>query len=140
MNNETERARLARVYSQMSVGALQEIASEPKALTTLAKQILTQEMTKRGLSTEMLTESNAEVVPPQVSGPLIVVKHFSAMAAAIVAKSVLDSAEIDSFLSGENVARMIYPNLSDGVKLMVRPEDLDAATALLDESANEASE
>jgi hypothetical protein len=140
MNNERERARLARVYAEMSDEALQEISAEPQSLTALAGEVLAQELRKRGLSTESLSESSAEAVLPRISGPLVVVKHFSALATAIVAKSVLDSAEIDSFLSDENVVRMVYPNLVGGVKLMVRPEDLETAALLLNQAETEATE
>jgi hypothetical protein len=55
---------------------------------------------------------------------------------AFVAKSILDSAEIDSFLADENIVRLdwLYSNLVGGAKLMVRPEDLDEAIKLLAEA------
>jgi len=79
--------------------------------------------------------------PRTYSGPLMMVKRFRDLPQAFVAKSILDSAEIDSFLADENIVRIdwFYSNLVGGSKLMVRPEDLDAAKALLDESENDAN-
>ena len=56
------------------------------------------------------------------------------MPEAQIAESILDSAGIDCFLADENAIRMdwLWSNLLGGFKLMVRPEDLDAATQLLD--------
>jgi hypothetical protein len=64
------------------------------------------------------------------------VKRFRDLPEAVVAKSILDSAEIDSFLADENIVRLdwFYSNLVGGAKLMVRPEDLEEATRLLDEA------
>ena len=80
--------------------------------------------------------------PQGYSGPLVMVKRFRDLPEAFVAKSILDSAEIDSFLADENIVRIdwLYSNLVGGAKLMVRPEDLDEAKALLDEAANEMAE
>ena len=64
-------------------------------------------------------------------GPLVMARRFKGLAEAMVAKSILDSAEIDSFLTDEKVIGMVYPNLIGMIKLMVRPEDLDAAVELL---------
>ena len=62
------------------------------------------------------------------------VKRFRDMPEAQIAESILDSAGIDCFLADENTIRMdwLWSNLLGGFKLMVRPEDLDAATQLLD--------
>jgi hypothetical protein len=90
-----------------------------------------------GMMRHMMDESEQEK-KPKYSGPLVMVKRFRDLPEAFVAKSILDSAEIDSFLADENVVRIdwLYSNLVGGAKLMVRPEDLDEATKLLDESAN----
>jgi|SRR5215475_9467128 len=69
----------------------------------------------------------------QISGPLAMVKRFYALTEALVAKSVLDSAGIDSLLTDEDVVQLVYPNLVGGLKLMVRPEDLETAAQLLNE-------
>lgn len=136
MDNETERARLARIYSELSDEGLAELAADEKSLTEVAKQALQAELSVRGI------ESAGNVNEPrQYSGPLVMVKRFRDLPEAFVAKSILDSAQIDSFLADQNLVRMdwLYSNLVGGMKLMVRPEDLEEATKLLDEQANEAN-
>jgi hypothetical protein len=70
-------------------------------------------------------------------GPLVVAKRFKGLPDAFVAKSILDSAGIDSFFTDEKVLGMVYPSLIDTVKLMVRPEDLEAAVQLLSRTSAE---
>src|SRR5215470_17116383 len=132
---ETERARLARTYSEMSDEALKDLAADDKSLTETAKQVLEAELASRGI--EKAKPATEE--PRQHSGPLVMVKRFRDLPEAFVARSILDSAEIDSFLADENLVRIdwFYSNLIGGAKLMVRPEDFEEAKALLDESANE---
>jgi hypothetical protein len=72
----------------------------------------------------------------KTSGPLAMVKRFYAITEALVAKSALDSAGIDSLLADEDVVQMVYPNLVGGLKLMVRPEDLETAVQLLSQVAS----
>jgi Putative prokaryotic signal transducing protein len=153
MTNETERARLARIYSGMSDEALADFAADEKSLTETARQVLQAEMSARGIDAVKKPEVVAaadEVLdvpfqpqnePRQYSGPLAMVKRFRDLPEALVAKSILDSAQIDSFLADENVVRIdwFYSNLVGGAKLMVRPEDLEEAAKLLDEQANEAN-
>lgn len=72
-------------------------------------------------------------------GPLVMVRRFRGLPEAMVAKSILDSAEIDSFLTDEKVIGMVYPNLIGMIKLMVRPEDLEAAVQMLGQASAEES-
>jgi hypothetical protein len=137
MDNETERARLARIYSELSDEGLAELAADEKSLTEVAKQALQAELSVRGIE----RAGDVKDEPRQYSGPLVMVKRFRDLPEAFVAKSILDSARIDSFLADQNLVRMdwLYSNLVGGMKLMVRPEDLEEATKLLDEQANEAN-
>jgi hypothetical protein len=151
MDNETERARLARIYSELSDEGLAELAADEKSLTEVAKQALQAELSVRGIESaenvKAVSDTNeaanaslhGEDEPRQYSGPLVMVKRFRDLPEAFVAKSILDSARIDSFLADQNLVRMdwLYSNLVGGMKLMVRPEDLEEATKLLDEQANE---
>jgi Putative prokaryotic signal transducing protein len=135
MNNESERERLARIYAEMGEEELRQLAADEKSLTEVARETLEAELTSRGIG--KLQPLAKE--PRQYSGPLVMVKRFRDLPEAFVARSILDSAEIDSFLADENLVRIdwFYSNLIGGAKLMVRPEDFQEATALLDESANE---
>ncbi|HWY45155.1 MAG TPA: hypothetical protein VNX66_16775 [Candidatus Sulfotelmatobacter sp.] len=71
------------------------------------------------------------------SGPLVMVKRFYALTEALLAKSVLDSAGMASLLTDEDVVQWMYPNLVGGLKLMVRPEDLESAVQLLSQTSAE---
>ncbi len=130
-DNETERERLARTYAEMSDLEVLEIAVKEETLSGTEKEVLEKELMKRGLNTQVMPETVAEAGTKQTSGPLVVVKRFTTLAAASLAKSVLDSAKIDSILTGEKIMGMVYPNLIGAVKLMVRPEDMDTASELL---------
>ena len=144
-NHETERARLANVYSNMSDEELAQILADENSLTDVAKTVLQAELAARGVKRDEPAASAAAELPPhedpavatpQYSGPLAMVKRFRDLPEAVVAKSILDSAEIDSFLADENIVRLdwFYSNLVGGAKLMVRPEDLEEATRLLAEA------
>ena len=134
-DHEKERVRLARAYSEMSDEALKELGEDPSTLTEVAKNILASEIASRGI--EISRKPAKE--PRQYSGPLVLAKRFRDLPEAFVARSILDSAQIDSFLADENLVRIdwLYSNLIGGAKLMVRPEDLEEAKVLLDESSNE---
>lgn len=142
-DHETERDRLARVYSKMSDDELAEILGDEKSLTETAKAVLGTELGSRGIPWDpAIAETQAQgsrtndANAPQYAGPLVMVKRFRDLPEAFVAKSILDSAEIASFLADENIVRLdwLYSNLVGGAKLMVRPEDLDEAAKLLAEA------
>jgi hypothetical protein len=66
---------------------------------------------------------------------LIVVRRFRDLMEAELAKGKLASAGIDSLIADENIVRMdwFYSNAIGGLRLIVKPEDADAARDLLDE-------
>ena len=67
---------------------------------------------------------------------LVVVRQFVDVPSALLAKSVLDSAEVDCFLADANTVRMdwLYSNAIGGVKLVVREEDVESVNQLLEQS------
>jgi Putative prokaryotic signal transducing protein len=69
----------------------------------------------------------------------VIVGRYLFLPDAQVAKSILDSAGIESFLADENVVRMdwFYSNAVGGIKLLVRHEDAETAKKLLEESSAE---
>jgi hypothetical protein len=147
-NGESERARLKRLYSGLSDAGLMELAQDAASLTELAREVLSAEMGSRGIAWkfEPASGTNKEATEPRVekersprgiSGPLVMVKRYRDMPEAAVAESILDSAGIDCFLADENTIRMdwLWSNLLGGFKLMVRPEDLEEAKKLLEQSA-----
>ena len=65
----------------------------------------------------------------------VVIRRFRDMPAALLGKSILDSAGIESFLSDQNTIRMdwLWSNALGQLRLWVRQEDAQAATELLDQ-------
>jgi len=142
-NNETERARLTGIYSKMTDDELAEILGDEKSLTEIAKAALGAELSSRGIAWEPASGGKQaqefpadDVDAAQHSEPLVMVKRFRDLPEALIAKSILDSAQLDSFLADETTVRFswFYSNLIGGAKLMVRPEDLDEAIKLLAEA------
>ncbi len=64
---------------------------------------------------------------------LVGLRQFLDLPEAPLAKSRLESAGIECFLMDDNMVRINWPNLVGGAKLLVNEEDVDAATAILDE-------
>jgi hypothetical protein len=125
---EEERERLARWYGEMSEEELQEIAKQEGSLTDLAREVIRAEMLRRGLKVEQLTESS---MGDQGMKPAKI-RDFMFLPDALVAKSILDSAGIESFLADETTMRMgMWSTLISGVKLWVQQEDAETAMALL---------
>ena len=149
---DRERARLQALYAAMSDEELQEVADDADSLTHVARTTLRAEMLRRGLEAP---ETNPRVEgvgshpaaqnlvvagggERQASGPVIVGRYRD-LAIASVAKSILDSAGIESFLADDNVIRMdwFYSNAVGGIKLFVRGEDAAEARQLLESQAPE---
>ena len=61
------------------------------------------------------------------------------MPEALLAKSMLDSAGIESVLGDENLVRLdwFYSNLVGGIELMVREEDAETARKVLEQNPGE---
>jgi hypothetical protein len=133
----SERPQFALRYSKLSDEALKELASDAANLTNVAREALLAELAKRGIEIELPTGANSVDEQVKHSGPLVMVKRFRDLPEAFVARSILDSAEIDSFLADGNLVRIdwLYSNLIGGAKLMVKPEDFEEAVKLLEESA-----
>jgi hypothetical protein len=125
---EEERERLARWYGAIGEEELRDIAKQEGSLTDVAREVIRAEMLRRGLKVDQLTESPAGdggMKPAKI-------RDFMFLPDALVAKSILDSAGIESFLADETTMRMgLWSTLIGGVKLWVRQEDAETATALL---------
>lgn len=136
---DKERKRLRHVYADMEDGELQKIARDADGLTDVARDELQAEMGRRGIKTPA-KRSKADAKQPGPA-PVMVGRYFF-LPDAQVAKSILDSAGIESFLADENLVRMdwLYANAVGGIKLLVRHEDAETARKLLEESSAEPSE
>ena len=136
---ERERQRLDALYSGMTDDELQKIDEDPASLTELARQTLRGEMNRRGL-----------VDPPKETGAndepefqkLVLLRQFRDLPEALLAKGALESAGIETFLADDNMVRMDWfiSNFIGGIKIKVKPEDLEAAQEILDQPIPEGFE
>jgi hypothetical protein len=139
-DTEKERWRLSRLYGSMSDGEVEKLAADAGSLSDAAKWALKMDLSRRGLKTKL-----EEPGPPPVAAKLskvVNLRQYMTLPEALLAKSILDSAGIESFLGDQNIIRMDWflSNALGGVKLRVREEDLEVATALLDQSRADAAD
>jgi len=133
-----ERERLNALYKGMSDGELQEVANDADSLTDEARNALRAEMLGRGMEAPpqiraVANESKKDNPPP------VIVGRYRDLLTATVAKSVLDSSGIESFLTDDSLLRLygLVSNALGGVKLLVRGEDAEEAKKLLEAQAPE---
>ena len=111
-----ESQRLAELYGGMTEGELKKLASDAGSLTDAAVNALKTELSNRrskfGLE---YPQTSADNVPHP---KLVTLRQFRDLPAALLAKSVLDSAGIECFLADENTIRMdwLWSNLLGGIK------------------------
>jgi hypothetical protein len=125
-----ERRRLAQRYAGMNDAELREIARNARSLTEAAKAALRAEIARRGLD---FTIGDPE--PARPPGGPIVLRRYLWLHEALLAQSILDSANIECVLADEHTIRMDwFWSLALGeVKLWVRAEDVPDAAKLLDQ-------
>jgi hypothetical protein len=136
---ERERQRLAEVYAAKADEELRSLAEEGGSLTDVARTALRHELNRRGIPVPVRESSPP---PHEVELPSIVtLRQFLTVQEAVMAKSVLDSAGIESFLADENVISMNWPwsNALGGVKLQVRKTEVAVASELLEQKLSEAA-
>jgi hypothetical protein len=128
---EYERQRLTRLYSGMTDGELEVIAADSSSLTAVAQEVLTAEIARRDLTPAEMPAAGIELLE------LVTIRQFRDLPEAILARGILDSAGIESFLADDNIVRMDWfiSNLVGGVKLKVRREDVEAANLVLEQPA-----
>lgn len=137
---EKETQRLAQLYAGMEEAELEEIAGEADSLSEFAYTALNAELLRRGMTPlpeQKLPTKVAEY--EETSAKPVMIRRYRDLPEASIAKSVLDSAGIESFLVDDNLVRLdwFYSNLVGGIKLFVRAEDVEAATKLLDQAIPE---
>jgi hypothetical protein len=133
-DTEKERWRLSRLYGSMSDGEVEKLAADAGSLSDAAKWALKMDLSRRGLKTRL-----EEPGPPPEAVKLskvVNLRQYMTLPEALLAKSILDSAGIESFLGDQNIIRMDWflSNALGGVKLRVREEDVEVATALLNQT------
>jgi hypothetical protein len=145
IDEQEERLRLAKLYASMEVGELEEIAGEADSLTQAASEALRSELLRRGMQapaaargvTEAQGSADASGSEREAPAPVVVGRYRGSLE-VMVAKSMLDSAEIEAFLVDENLVRLgLHSALVGGIKLMVRAEDAETARKLLEEKIPE---
>jgi hypothetical protein len=137
---EKERWRLSRLYGSMSDGEVEKLAADAGSLSDAAKWALKLDLSRRGLKTKL-----EELSPPPEAAELskvVNLRQYMTLPEALLAKSILDSAGIESCLGDQNIIRMDWflSNALGGVKLRVREKDVEAATALLNRSRADGSD
>src|SRR5438876_6398247 len=140
IDEQKERKRLAELYAGMEKGELEEIPGDAGSLTPVAKEVLRSEMLSRGMDAPSASAGAAETSAGNNEPPSpVVIARYGGVLEAVLAKSMLDSAGIESFLGDENLVRLdwFYSNLVGGIKLMVREADAETARKLLEENIPE---
>jgi hypothetical protein len=129
---EKERLRLRRHYGEMADSELQEIAADANSLSEVARETLQFELARR--HSEIALPDRTATRPSESEQPYrpVALRKFRDLPDALLANSILDSANVECFLIDEIMIRMdwMWSNLLGGIKLWVRPEDADAGELL----------
>jgi hypothetical protein len=132
---EQERKRLTNLYAGQMDEELENVAAQSHELTEIARETLRSELTKRGLYIGQLDDQSN---PPEQDHAefrdLVTVRTFSTLMEAELAKNILDTAGIDSFLFDENVGRIYLANVVGGFRLRVDAANADEANRILKEN------
>ncbi|MBZ5535576.1 MAG: DUF2007 domain-containing protein [Acidobacteriia bacterium] len=133
MDIDSEGKRLTELYSSMTDEELEELAGDQTSLTAEARQALNGEISHRGLSF-IPRESPPPTEDPEPS-ELVTIRKFRDLMDADLAKGLLESVGIESFLIDENMVRMdwLISTGIGGIKLQVKREDAEAAMTVLDQ-------
>ena len=133
LDEQLERRRLAANYAAMTDGELQRLARHADSLTELAWDALEDELDRRHL--ELPDEATPEPRQQMEMRELVTIRQFRDLPEALLAKGSLESSGIECFLADENLVRLDWfiSNFIGGIKLNVRPADVNNAQKLLDE-------
>lgn len=135
---EKERGRLSEIYSSKTDEELQQVDTQSAELTDIAQEVLREELARRRLP------QNLE--QPHVAGQnelefrdLVTIRAFWGLLEAQLARGLLDSAGIESFLFDDNMVRMDWFNANalGGVKLRVDTHNVEAANRVLQEVSDD---
>ena len=151
---EAERRRLADFYAHQLDGELEKVAAQAYELTEIAREALTAEISRRGLSVTLVEHSPMPPTPAAIPGDpppeppaiesqeddefefqkMVTIRQFRDLPEALFAKGSLESAGIENFLTDLNITRLEWP-LTRGIRLQVAPDDVESADSVLKESA-----
>ena len=129
--------RFADEYLQMSEGELLHLAAAYDSLVEPAQDALRGEFARRGMEPPVVEEQE-----DVTSQPLVVVRRYRDLSEAIVGRATLESAGIFCFLQDENFLRLDWGAAIalGGLRLQVRPQDVQAAEELLSQPIPESIE
>ncbi|HYK49502.1 MAG TPA: hypothetical protein VEU94_07230 [Terriglobales bacterium] len=129
---EQERSQIAAAYAAMSDGELERVAVAGYELSEIAHKVLETEISSRGLSIPIATAPSGDIYELNEA---VTVRKFRYLPEALLAKGSLESAGIEAYLVDDNMVRIywLWSNLLGGVKLAVRPADIEAATEILNQ-------
>ena len=138
---ERERRRLMDAYSRMADGEIEEIAEDEASLTGVARQVLHDEIVRRGLDHLLSDRDKSQDKAADVTElePMVTIRSFGDVMQAWLAKSNLESAGIECLLVDDNMVRLEWgmANALGGVKLQVKREDVEVALQLLEQPVPE---
>jgi len=128
-----DRGEFAARYRELTDGELLKLAAQSAELSDPAWDALEDELDRRNLGLPE-PESLPDVLVPAERN-LIILQRFRDLPEAMLAKGKLASEGVESYLGDDNTVRMdwLWSNLLGGVKLLVRPEDVEAAKQILSE-------
>lgn len=115
-------------FSRMTEDELLQSARNADSLTDSARSVIADELRRRGLT------------PPDPAGwsewerqRWITVAKFRDLPEALLAKGSLESAATDCHLVDDNIVRLdwFWSNLIGGIKLVVKPDEVESARQML---------
>ena len=127
-----ERQRLATTYAGMTDDELLKLAGSAESLTETAWDALEDELDRRHLD---WPEDHVQPRQELDLRKLVPIRQFRDLPQALLAKGCLESAGIECFFRDDNLVRLDWfiSNFIGGIKLCVKPEDIEKARTLLDE-------
>jgi hypothetical protein len=135
---DLERQRLKKRYAEMNGEELEKIGSNPLTLTEWARDLLREEISKRGLEWREEQPASPEFKPPPEipndENVLVLLHKYESAGAAAADKQVLEGAGVDVFFFADD--EPTSPGAwswteEKGVNLLVRAADRAASLELL---------
>ena len=128
-----DRKEFAARYRQMSDGELLKLGAQSGELSDSAWEALEDELDRRNL--ELPEPESLPGIDTSEKRNFLILRRFRDLPEAMLAKGKLASEGVECYLGDDNTVRMdwLWSNLLGGVKLLVSPEDLEAATQILSE-------
>ena len=135
---QKERGRLFDIYAGKTDEELQQVDTQSDELTDIAQEVLRDELDRRRLP-QNVEQPNEAGQKELEFRDLVTIRTFWGLLEAELAKGLLDSAGIESFLFDNNMVRMDWFNANalGGVKLRVDAHNVDAANRVLQEVSDE---